>query len=89
MPSDEKKMKSTEIQKIRNRFQDVNKNEVKQKQTKIPVNLEYERNHQKLEILLTKKQTLSSGAARKVWPLGRNHPRHIKPKAKDAKSEKN
>ena len=52
----------------------MNKKEVKQKQTKIPVNLEYERNHQKLEILITKEQTLSSRAGRRVWPTGRNPP---------------
>ena len=52
MPPDEKITKSTEIQKITNRDQDVNKNEVKFR-GKIPVNVEHENNKQKMEILIT------------------------------------
>ena len=51
MPADERIMKSTEIQKITNRYQDVNKNEVKIR-GKIPVNIEHENNKQKMEILI-------------------------------------
>ena len=43
MPPDERIIKSTENQKITNRYQDVNKNEVKFR-GKIPVNVEYENN---------------------------------------------
>ena len=43
MPPDERITKSTEIQKITNRYQGVNKNEVKFR-GKIPVNVEYENN---------------------------------------------
>ena len=46
MPPDERIIKSTEIQKITNRYQDVNKNEVKFR-GKIPVNIEHENNNQK------------------------------------------
>ena len=52
MPPDERIMKFAEIQKITNRYQDVNKNEVKL-WGKIPVNIEYENNKQKMEILIT------------------------------------
>ena len=44
-------MKTTEIQKITNRYQDVNKNEIKFL-GKIPVDMEYENNKQKIEILI-------------------------------------
>ena len=44
MPLDEQIIKKTEIQKITNRYQDVNKNEVKFR-GKIPVNIEYENNN--------------------------------------------
>ena len=43
MPPDEKILKLTALQKITNRYQDVNKNEVKFR-SKIPLNLEYENN---------------------------------------------
>ena len=52
MPPDERITKSTEIQKMTNRYQDVNKNEVKLR-GKIPVNVEHENNKQKMEILIT------------------------------------
>ena len=42
MPPDERIIKSTEIQKITNRYQDVNKNE-KKFRGKIPVNIEHEK----------------------------------------------
>ena len=52
MPPDKRIMKTTEIQKVTNRYQDVNKNEVKFR-GKIPVKIEYENNKQKMEILIT------------------------------------
>ena len=54
MPPDDEILKSAEIQKITNRYQDVNKNEVKFR-GKIPVNLEDENNKQKMEILITER----------------------------------
>ena len=54
MPPDLRTMKLTEIQKVTNRYQDVNKNEVKFR-GKIPVNIEYENNKQKMEILITER----------------------------------
>ena len=58
MPLDEQIMKKTEIQKITNRYQDVNKNEVKFR-GKIPVDMEYENNKQKMEILITEKTDIT------------------------------
>ena len=58
MPSDERIMKATEIQKITNRYQDVNKNEVKFR-GKIPVNIEYENNKQKMEIFITERTDIT------------------------------
>ena len=55
MPVDENIMKRTEIQKVKQRYQDVNKNEVKFR-GKIPADIEYENNKQKLEILITMKK---------------------------------
>ena len=57
MPPDERIIKNTEIQKI-NRYQDVNKNEVKFR-GKIPVNIEYENNKQKMEILITERTDIT------------------------------
>ena len=54
MPPDERIMKATEIQKITNRYQDVNKSEVKFR-GKIPVNIEYE----KMEILITERTDIT------------------------------
>ena len=54
MPPDERITKSTEIQKITNRYQDVNKNEEKFR-GKIPVNVEHKNNKQKMEILITER----------------------------------
>ena len=58
MPPDERIMKHTEIQKITNRYQDVNKNEVKIR-GKIPVDIEYENNKQKMEILITERTDIT------------------------------
>ena len=58
MPPDERIMNATEIQKITNRYQDVNKNEVKFR-GKIPVNIEYENNKQKMEILITERTDIT------------------------------
>ena len=58
MPPDEKILKIAELQKITNRYQNVNKNEVKFR-GKIPVNLEYENNKQKIEILITKRTDIT------------------------------
>ena len=58
MPPDEKKTKHTEIQKITNRYQNVNKNEVKFR-GKIPVDIEYENNKQKMEILMTERTDIT------------------------------
>ena len=57
MPLDEQIMK-TEIQKRTNRYQDVNKNDVKIR-GKIPVNIEYENNNQKKEILITERADIT------------------------------
>ena len=54
MPLDEQIMKKTENQKITNRYQDMNKNEVKYR-GKIPVDMEYENNKQKLESPITER----------------------------------
>ena len=58
MPLDDQTMKKTEIQKITNRYQDVNKNEVKFR-GKIPVDMEYENNKQKMEILITERTDIT------------------------------
>ena len=58
MPPDQKILKRTELQKITNRYQDVNKTEVKFR-GKIPVNLEYENNKQKMEILITERTDIT------------------------------
>ena len=58
MPPDEKILKIAELQKITNRYQDVNKNEVKFRGN-IPVNLEYENNKQKMETLRTERTDIT------------------------------
>ena len=58
MPLDEQIMKKTKIQKLTNRYQDLNKNEVNFWE-KIPVNVEYENNKQKMEILITEKTDIT------------------------------
>ena len=51
-------MKKTEIQKVKQRYQDVNKNEVKFR-GKIPANIEYENNKQKMQILITERNDIT------------------------------
>ena len=51
-------MKRTEIQKVKQRCQDVNKNEVKFR-GKTPADIEYENNKQKLEILITERNDIT------------------------------
>ena len=58
MTPDKRIMKTTELQKVSNRYQDVNKNEVKFR-GKIPVNIEYEKNKQKMEILITERTDIT------------------------------
>ena len=58
MHFDERIVDQTEIKKITNRYQDVNKNEVKFR-GKITVNLEYENNKQKMEILITERTDIT------------------------------
>ena len=58
MPVDEKILKQTEIQKVKQRYQDVNKNEVKFRR-KVRANIEYENNKQKMQILITKRNDIT------------------------------
>ena len=58
LPPDERIMKATEVQKKTNRYQDVNKDKVKVR-GKIPVNIEYENNKQKMEILITERTDIT------------------------------
>ena len=58
LPADENKMKQTEILKVKHRYQDVNKNEVKF-QGKIPADVEYENNKQKMQILITERNDIT------------------------------
>ena len=58
MPADKTIMKDTEIQKVRHRYQDVNKNEVKFR-GKIPVDIEYENNKQKMHLLITERNDIT------------------------------
>ena len=51
-PADKTILKDTEIQKVRHRYQGVNKNEVKFR-GEIPVDIEYENNKQKMQLLIT------------------------------------
>ena len=59
MPPDEKMMKSTGIQKITNRYQEVIKNKVKIR-GKLPVKTEYENKKQKMAILITERTDITS-----------------------------
>ena len=59
MPADENIMKQTEIQKIKHRYQDVNKNEVKLR-GKIPADVEYENNKQKMQKLITERNDINT-----------------------------
>ena len=54
MPADNTIMKKSEIQKVRHRYQDVNKND-KKFRGKIPVDIEYENNKQKMQLLITER----------------------------------
>ena len=58
MPPDKRIMETTEVQKITNRYQDVKKNEVKFR-GKVSVNIEYENNQQKMEILITERTDIT------------------------------
>ena len=58
MPADKTIVKDTEIQKVRHRYQDVNKNEVKFR-GKIPVDIEYENNKQKMKLLITERNDIT------------------------------
>ena len=58
MPADENIMKQTEIQKVKHRYQDVNRNEVKFR-GKIPADVEYENNKQKMQILITERNDIT------------------------------
>ena len=58
-PPDKRIMKPTEIQKVTNRYQYVNENEVKFR-GKIPVKIEYENNKQKMESLITERTDITS-----------------------------
>ena len=51
MPADNTIIKDTEIQNVKHRYQDINKNEVKFRR-KIPVDIEYENNKQKMQLLI-------------------------------------
>ena len=57
MPADENIMKQTEIQKVKHRYQDVNKNEVKFR-GKIQADVEYENNKQKMQLLITERNDI-------------------------------
>ena len=58
MPVDENIMKQTEIQKVKHRYQDLNKKEVKFR-GKRPAYIEYENNKQKQEILITERNDIT------------------------------
>ena len=58
MAADNKIMKVTEIQKVKHRYQDVNKNEVKSR-GKIPVDIQYENNKQTLQLLNTERNDIT------------------------------
>ena len=58
MPVDENIMKRTEIQEVKHRYQDVNKNELKFR-GKIPADIEYENNKQKFEFLIPERNDIT------------------------------
>ena len=58
MPADNTIMKDTEIRKLKHRHQNVNKNEVKFR-AKIPVDIEYENNKQKMQLLFTERNDIT------------------------------
>ena len=58
MPIGSDILKKTEIQKVKHRYQDVNKNEVKFR-GQIPVDIEYKNNKQKMQILITERDDIT------------------------------
>ena len=58
MPADEQILKKTELQKIKHRYQDVNKNEVRFR-GQITTDIEYENNKQKMQILITERNDIT------------------------------
>ena len=58
MPADNTIMKESEIQKVRHLYQDVNKKEVNFR-GKIPVDIEYENNKQKMQLLITERNDIT------------------------------
>ena len=58
MPADEQTSKKTEMQKIKHRYQDVNKNEVRF-WGQIPTDIEYENNKQKMQTLITERNDIT------------------------------
>ena len=58
MPADENILKKTEMQKIKHRYQDVNKNEIKFR-GQIPTDIEYENNKQKMQIVITERDDIT------------------------------
>ena len=58
MPADEQILKKIELQKIKHRHQDVNKNEVRFR-GQIPTDIEYENNKQKMQILFTERNDIT------------------------------
>ena len=58
MPADKTIMKDTEIRKVRHRYQDVNKNEVKFR-GKIPVDIEHENYKQKMRLLIIERNDIT------------------------------
>ena len=64
-PADDNILKETEIQNVKHRYQDVNKNEVKFR-GQIPVDFEYENNKQKIQVLITERNDITL-LLRMVW----------------------
>ena len=58
MPMDTRIVNPTEIQKVTNRYQDVNKNEVKFR-GKIPVDIEYRNHKQRMKVLITERTDIT------------------------------
>ena len=58
MPMDKRIVKPTQIQKVTNRYQNVNKNEFKFR-GKIPVDIEYGNNKQKTNVLITERTDIT------------------------------
>ena len=58
MPVDENIMKRTKVQKVKQRYQDVNKNAVNFR-GKFPADIEYENNKQKIQILITERNDIT------------------------------